>query len=104
MQLSELLNFTHNFKTKKEFLKAGSDYLEEKTFHYLSGSLFDIIDEREDNDVLESTESNENNFNDENVKGISDLNQSENAKSRDKFDNLDESYGSTRFGPIFLDY
>ena len=27
------------------FLRAGSDYLEEKTFHYMSGSLFDIIEE-----------------------------------------------------------
>lgn len=103
---------------RKEFLNAGNDYLEEKTFHYLSGSLFDIIDEPE-NEVFERDRSadptirpdySSSNFQSDGSSRISqdlseltDQSQAQ-AKSRDKFGNLDETYGSTRFGAIFLDF
>lgn len=102
----------------KEFLNAGNDYLEDKTFHYLSGSLFDIIDEPE-NEVFERDRSTDptirsdyssSNFQSDATSRISqdlseftDQSQAQ-AKSRDKFGNLDETYGSTRFGAIFLDF
>ncbi|CAF0864916.1 unnamed protein product, partial [Brachionus calyciflorus] len=57
------------------FLKGGNEDLEEKTFHYLSNSLFDI-----------------------------ETNLIENEKSRDKLGNVDENYGLRRFGAIFMDY
>lgn len=62
------------------FLKAGLEDLEEKTFHYLSGSLFDII-------IDEMIVSNED----------------EQMSSRDKNNLFDETYGNTRFGAIYLD-
>lgn len=66
------------------FIKAGNEDIEEKTFHYLSNSLFDIS--------IDSAIGTEN----------SDPNKSE--KSRDKNGNIDENYGMRRFGAIFMDY
>lgn len=89
--------------------------MEDKTFHYLSGSLFDIIDDP-DNEAFEregstdATRSTSNNIQSDATSRISqDLSEltdpsQEHAKSRDKFGNLDETYGSTRFGAIFLDF
>lgn len=71
------------------FLTAGSDYIEDKIFHYLSGSLFDIVDDTVVNTDMER-----------NVSGEEDKNE----KSRDKFGNFDENYGLKRFGAIFMDY
>ena len=96
-------------------MNAGNDYLEDKTFHYLSGSLFDIADEP-DNEVVENDGTSNpkstgysNSFQADSTSRInqdlSDItDQSGQAKSRDKFGNLDETYGSTRFGAIFLDF
>ena len=74
-------------ENEKIFLNAGIEYLEDKIFHYLSGSLFDIPEETisTDQNMLEEEEKEEN------------------SSSRDKNGFLDESYGSTRFGAIYLD-
>jgi len=66
-------------ENEKVFLNAGVEYLEEKTFHYLSSSLFDLPD-------------------------TSNVPSEEQAPSaRDKLGLLDENYGSTRFGDVYLD-
>jgi hypothetical protein len=86
----------------KVLLRAGSDYLEEKIFHYMSGSLFDIVEDtappsNEDlvvnagaSSVVPDPNSNSDNS-------------SSNLKSRDKFGNIDELYGSQRFGAFIMD-
>jgi vacuolar protein sorting-associated protein 13B len=68
------------------FLKAGCEDLEEKTFHYLSDSLFDI-DEHE--------------INDQNI--IKDIIIKDIPSARDQHGNLDESYGTKRFGAFYMD-
>ena len=85
---------------------AGNDDLEDKTFHYLNGSLFDILDDTptsttDDQAVVVSYLSEENNYNpaQSTIPAID-----QNPKPRDTFGNIDESYGSTRFGAIFMDY
>jgi hypothetical protein len=79
-------------------LRAG-DYLDEKTFHYLSGSLFDIDTESTGSneklaELVSESESREK------VKSF----QSESvSRSRDKYGNMDENYGLQRFGAIIMD-
>jgi vacuolar protein sorting-associated protein 13B len=84
------------------FLVAGIEDIEEKTFHYLSASLFDAdenddkaIGEVEDKEPEKSGESltrkKERKFDDDLI------------KSRDKHGNLDEQYGLNRFGAIYFD-
>lgn len=66
----------------KVLLRAGTEYLEDKTFHYMTGSLFDLIDE--------------------NLGSQADVSQT-NPRSRDKQGNIDEAYGSQRFGALIID-
>ena len=68
------------------FLKAGNEDLEDKTFHYLSDSLFDV-DETE--------------INDQHI--IKDIIIKDIPSARDQHGNLDESYGSNRFGAFYMD-
>ncbi|RNA25153.1 vacuolar sorting-associated 13B isoform X1, partial [Brachionus plicatilis] len=66
------------------FIRAGYEDIEEKTFHYLSNSLFDI-----------SVDSGI---------GSESIDPNKNEKSRDKNGNVDENYGVRRFGAVFMDY
>ena len=88
------------------FLRAGSDYLEEKTFHYMSGSLFDIIEESlamsNEEVLVNSTDNSSTKIDSAVFKPPVDLS-SNNSKSRDKFGNVDENYGSQRFGAFLMD-
>ena len=87
------------------FLEAGQDYLEDKTFHYLSNSLFDLSDDDQQtassSDVIINPDIDSNKI--ETTLMSLDLNDSK-PKSRNKFGVVDENYGQTRFGAIFMDY
>lgn len=88
----------------QEFLIAGNEDLEEKTFHYLSGSLFDIIDECPNETEIEHNVDYSSKYSGQNEsKEYLDYNMKAANFSRDQFGNLNESYGSRRFGAIFLD-
>lgn len=82
------------------FLMAGKEDIEEKTFHYLSGSLFDADDEEEVIEAAngETQKSGESLTRKKERKFDEDL-----VKSRDKHGNLDEQYGFNRFGAIYFD-
>ena len=70
-------------ENEKCFLNAGVEYLEEKTFHYMSSSLFDLPETSAA--LIENEQTNPE------------------TSARDKSGLLDENYGSTRFGAIYLD-
>ena len=114
------------------FLSAGNDAdLDEKTFHYLSGSLFDVPDETnspsksepalistdilvnpdtgiltESADTILSGNTNQNSkdqLDDMINNGTESVSSVTMPVSRDKNGCLDENYGHTRFGAIFID-
>lgn len=83
------------------FVKAGQAYLEEKTFHYLSNSLFDISDT--DDTTTSATNALVNADIDASVQEL-ELADSSKPTSRNKFGVVDEEYGHTRFGAMFMDH
>jgi vacuolar protein sorting-associated protein 13B len=97
--------------TEVILLNAGNSYLEEKTFHYLSGSLFDIIDDdtlqqrQEQNDQQSAAAIVVNAETDMQV-SVSTAEETieANMVSRNKHGVIDENYGSVRFGAIYMDY
>lgn len=87
-------------------MTAGNEDLEEKTFHYLSGSLFDINDEVPNENETEPNRgftTSDYNGQTEGEEYL-DYNMKASNFSRNQLGNLDESYGSRRFGAIFFDY
>lgn len=107
------------------FVKAGSEDLEDNTFHYLSSSLFDIVDEQTSNvsqgESLAEAVVNPDSSSDEPAIHSTDkpvssekmsffdqmnasLDYNARPRSRNKFGNVDENYGLTRFGAIFIDF
>jgi len=81
------------------FLVAGKENIDEKTFHYLSGSLFDVDDEEVAEEENEETQTSGDSLTRKKERKFDD----DLVKSRDKHGNLDEQYGSNRFGAIYFD-
>ena len=85
------------------------EYLEEKTFHYLSASLFDDSEEDSENEFSLSNDYLRRHFNKTDMplspEESSDLSTSitDSYRSRDKFGNFDETYGQSRYGAMFMD-
>jgi hypothetical protein len=90
-------------------VQAGQNYLEDKTFHYLSNSLFDLSDDdvqtqhsnvivnpEMDSTISENVVANISSADEELIENLK-------PKSRNKFGVIDENYGQTRFGAMFMD-
>lgn len=98
-------------KNELVFVQAGQEDLEEKTFHYLSNSLFDLNDNEQQaseasseavvNPESESRTNLENQ--DEELARSFQLNVNQ-SRPRNKSGMVDEQYGLIRFGALFLDF
>ena len=90
------------------FFQAGQCDIEEKTFHYLSNSLFDVNEEEQQqaaSEPLVNPESDTNKSRDRDGEEDTTLNGAkQQPSSRNKFGVVDENYGLMRFGAMFLDH